>query len=185
VRVLVVGAAGMIGRKLTERLARDGAIGCEAVSQVTLVDTVEAPALDAPFEVEAVAADIASDGVAGELIAAQVDPLDQVDEADEGADLVGLQLADEVHVDPEGAVGARLGQLGDDLLGVVLPDGPDAGAARRVDGSDRERLGDGQHGDVVVAAGGGDPPADPGEALGDERVELGVAQRCVAQRPVT
>ena len=39
--VLIIGAAGMIGRKLAERLARDGAIaGCE-IAKLTLVDIVQ------------------------------------------------------------------------------------------------------------------------------------------------
>ena len=36
--VLCTGAAGMIGRKLTARLANDGALGGRAISRLTLVD---------------------------------------------------------------------------------------------------------------------------------------------------
>jgi NAD(P)-dependent dehydrogenase (short-subunit alcohol dehydrogenase family) len=39
-RVVVTGAAGMIGRKLAERLVRDGALGAEPISELTLVDLV-------------------------------------------------------------------------------------------------------------------------------------------------
>ncbi|MFL6828796.1 MAG: D-erythronate dehydrogenase [Bradyrhizobium sp.] len=38
--VLIIGAAGMIGRKLAERLAKDGAIGGKEIAKLTLVDIV-------------------------------------------------------------------------------------------------------------------------------------------------
>jgi D-erythronate 2-dehydrogenase len=57
VRVLVVGAAGMIGRKLAERLSRDG------VSELTLVDAAGS----------ATVADIAEPGVAAELMSSRPD----------------------------------------------------------------------------------------------------------------
>jgi D-erythronate 2-dehydrogenase len=43
--ILCTGAAGMIGRKLTARLAKDGALGGRAISCLTLTD-IAAP--DAP-----------------------------------------------------------------------------------------------------------------------------------------
>jgi nucleoside-diphosphate-sugar epimerase len=39
--VLITGAAGMIGRKLTERLAREPRIGGKPIERITLVDVVE------------------------------------------------------------------------------------------------------------------------------------------------
>ena len=54
--VLILGAAGMIGRKLAERVARDGAIGGTTVDRLHLVDVVP-PAVPAgatvPVETEA------------------------------------------------------------------------------------------------------------------------------------
>ena len=44
--ILIIGGAGMIGRKLAERLARDGALGGRAISGLTLYDVVE-PAVPA------------------------------------------------------------------------------------------------------------------------------------------
>ena len=41
--ILVFGAAGMVGRKLTERLVRDGRLGKRDISTLTLQDVV-APA---------------------------------------------------------------------------------------------------------------------------------------------
>jgi D-erythronate 2-dehydrogenase len=73
-RILVIGAAGMLGRKLVERLARDGRLGAERISHLSLVDLVaaEAPA-DAGFAVETTIADLAEPGVATEIVAARPD----------------------------------------------------------------------------------------------------------------
>ncbi len=62
--VLITGAAGMIGRKLAERLARDGAINGVAVDRMTLADIVPS-AKPAGFAgpVDVVAADLASAAV--------------------------------------------------------------------------------------------------------------------------
>ena len=38
--ILITGAAGMIGRKLTDRLARDGGLNGQAIDKVTLLDVV-------------------------------------------------------------------------------------------------------------------------------------------------
>ena len=42
--ILIIGAAGMLGRKLAARLTRDGRIGHEDIHAVTLADVVEPPA---------------------------------------------------------------------------------------------------------------------------------------------
>jgi nucleoside-diphosphate-sugar epimerase len=46
-RVLVIGAAGMLGRKLVERLARDALLGAERVSEMVLVDVVPVQSAEA------------------------------------------------------------------------------------------------------------------------------------------
>ena len=46
-RILITGAAGMLGGKLVERLVRDGCLGSERISQLMLVDRVVAEACDA------------------------------------------------------------------------------------------------------------------------------------------
>src|SRR5216683_3377704 len=68
VHILITGAAGMIGRKLVERLAKDGAIGGRRIARLTLLDVV-APAKPARFAVEAVAADLAAPGEAAKAVA--------------------------------------------------------------------------------------------------------------------
>ena len=63
--ILVLGAAGMVGRKLTERLLRDGRLGKRDISRMTLQDVV-APAepAKAAFPIDAVTCDFAVPGVA-------------------------------------------------------------------------------------------------------------------------
>jgi nucleoside-diphosphate-sugar epimerase len=75
IRVLVIGAAGMIGRKLARRLAGDGAIGDRGISALALVDVVAAPAPEsgrgpAP-EVDTIVADVTEPDVATELVASR------------------------------------------------------------------------------------------------------------------
>jgi D-erythronate 2-dehydrogenase len=69
-RILIIGAAGMVGRKLTERLARDGLPGAGQLSALTLVDVAAAPEVDAgDVQTETVVADLAEPGVAADLVA--------------------------------------------------------------------------------------------------------------------
>jgi nucleoside-diphosphate-sugar epimerase len=72
--ILITGAAGMIGRKLTERLITDRALGSEPVDKLTLVDIV-APARPAGFSdhVKTRAADLAEPGVAEKAISERPD----------------------------------------------------------------------------------------------------------------
>jgi nucleoside-diphosphate-sugar epimerase len=72
--ILVLGAAGMVGRKLLERLAREGHLGGREITRATLHDVVEpsAPA-GASFRSEVSASDFAKPGEAERLIAEQPD----------------------------------------------------------------------------------------------------------------
>ena len=73
-KVLIVGAAGMIGRKLTARLARDGRVAGQAIDQAYLIDIVAPePLANAPFPVSLAAFDIAAPYVAPKLIAPRPD----------------------------------------------------------------------------------------------------------------
>src|SRR3954451_12710038 len=68
-RILVIGAAGMLGGKLVERLVRDGCLGAERISQLTLVDRVVAePSGDPGFVVDRAVADLADTGAAAAIV---------------------------------------------------------------------------------------------------------------------
>ncbi len=72
--ILVLGAAGMVGRKLVERLARDGRLGDAAISRMTLQDVVAPRAPEgAGFPVATVAGDFAVPGFAEKLVAERPD----------------------------------------------------------------------------------------------------------------
>jgi D-erythronate 2-dehydrogenase len=74
VRILVVGGAGMVGRKLAARLARDGVLGGTPISHLALVDVAEPErAAAAAFDVDTVVADVAEPGVARDLLAGRPD----------------------------------------------------------------------------------------------------------------
>jgi D-erythronate 2-dehydrogenase len=69
VYVLILGAAGMIGRKLTARLVADGHVGGRAVSRLTLADVVLPPSpAGASGQVELVATDLAAPSEAERLV---------------------------------------------------------------------------------------------------------------------
>jgi nucleoside-diphosphate-sugar epimerase len=72
-KVLVVGAAGMIGRKLCQRLPQDGRLAGRAIEEAHLTDIVTPPPLEAPFPVVREACDIAASYVAPKLAARRPD----------------------------------------------------------------------------------------------------------------
>ena len=56
-KILVVGAAGMVGRKLVERLVRDRAMGGRTITEMTAVDVVAPSPPPAPFPIATEACD--------------------------------------------------------------------------------------------------------------------------------
>ncbi|OBZ94322.1 NAD-dependent epimerase [Pararhizobium polonicum] len=72
--VLVIGAAGMLGRKLAERIAADsGLFGCD-IDRVTLADVIRPPVPAGLAGIaRAIALDLGEDGAAGTLIAQRPD----------------------------------------------------------------------------------------------------------------
>ena len=75
-KVLIIGGAGMVGRKLAERLARDGAIAGKAISKLTLYDVVPgaAPA-GAKMPVGIATGDLPAPGEADKLLADRPDAI--------------------------------------------------------------------------------------------------------------
>ncbi|MBO6718616.1 MAG: SDR family oxidoreductase [Rhizobiaceae bacterium] len=67
-RVLVTGAAGMIGRKLAERLARDGKVAGKPISALDLHDIVAPLAPDASFECSSFTGDLSDAAQVSALI---------------------------------------------------------------------------------------------------------------------
>lgn len=73
-KVLILGGAGMVGRKLAERLARDGRLGNREISEMTLYDVVaaEKPA-SAKFRVKIAVGDLPADSETDKLVASKPD----------------------------------------------------------------------------------------------------------------
>ena len=72
--IMIIGAAGMIGRKLADRLVADGALGGKEITQLTLTDVV-APTAPARFKGKATAlqSDLSEQGTAAKLVAGRPD----------------------------------------------------------------------------------------------------------------
>ena len=75
-RILIIGAAGMMGRKLAERLARDGRLGHSEISHIDMADVIlpAAPA-GAGFAVATHAIDISSAAALPPLLAGKPDTI--------------------------------------------------------------------------------------------------------------
>ena len=71
--ILIIGAAGMIGRKLTSALLKAGQVGGKAISRFTLTDVVEPSKIAFNGEVTTVVSDVSLPGEATKLIASRPD----------------------------------------------------------------------------------------------------------------
>ncbi len=73
-KVLIIGGAGMVGRKLAERLAKDGKLGGKAISSLALYDVVppQKPA-GASFPVEISTGDLPAPGETDKLVSGKPD----------------------------------------------------------------------------------------------------------------
>ena len=72
--VLIIGAAGMIGRKLAAELSLQGTLADRRIERLTLADVIEAPMPGGDIKcVEAIAADVSAPGVAEALAARRPD----------------------------------------------------------------------------------------------------------------
>ncbi|WP_298257874.1 D-erythronate dehydrogenase [Bradyrhizobium sp.] len=72
--ILVLGAAGMVGRKLVDRLVADGRLGKSGITRMTLHDVVAAKQPEkAGFPVEILAGDFAVAGVPEKLVSGRPD----------------------------------------------------------------------------------------------------------------
>jgi nucleoside-diphosphate-sugar epimerase len=72
--ILITGAAGMIGRKLTARLVKDGALNGKPIEKLTLIDVSAPPKPEGlTGNADAAAHDIADPATAGKVIAGRPD----------------------------------------------------------------------------------------------------------------
>lgn len=72
-KVLVIGAAGMVGRKLVASLLKSGQVGGRDIAALTLADVIEPPEPTAAIPVARLATDLSAPGAAAALIAGRPD----------------------------------------------------------------------------------------------------------------
>lgn len=71
--ILVLGAAGMVGRKLVDRLLRDGRLGKTDISRITLQDVVAPAKPNTSIPVEIVTCDVAEQSAVVKLVTGKPD----------------------------------------------------------------------------------------------------------------
>ncbi|MFG1301266.1 D-erythronate dehydrogenase [Xanthobacter sp. V3C-3] len=71
--ILVIGGAGMVGRKLIERLSRDGRLGGKPITRLTAHDVVAPKPPEAPFPIDTRVSDLSVPGEAEALVAERPD----------------------------------------------------------------------------------------------------------------
>lgn len=71
--ILVIGGAGMVGRKLIERLSRDGRLGGKPITRLTAHDVVAPKPPEAPFPIDTRVSDLSLPGEAAALVAERPD----------------------------------------------------------------------------------------------------------------
>ena len=71
--ILIIGAAGMVGRKLTAALVKSGRVGGREISRLTLADVIKPEPVAFSVTVEAIGADLSAPGAAAGLIASRPD----------------------------------------------------------------------------------------------------------------
>ena len=72
-RIMVIGAGGMLGAKLIARLALEGVVGGRKIDHLTRVDAIPCAPIAADFTLETISCDISAAGVANQLMAARPD----------------------------------------------------------------------------------------------------------------
>ncbi len=71
--ILIIGAAGMVGRKLTQALVKAGTVGGKPIERLTLADIVAAEAPAFAGAVETLAVDVSDAAVAAQLVGKRPD----------------------------------------------------------------------------------------------------------------
>lgn len=72
-KILIVGGAGMVGRKLLERLAAVGQVGETPIDEVTIFDVVTSAVPPADFQIRCETGDLTDDATVGRLVAERPD----------------------------------------------------------------------------------------------------------------
>jgi hypothetical protein len=138
--ILVTGAAGMIGRKLVDRLATDGALAGRAITALSLFDIVT-PSPPASFggTVTSMAADLSAPGAAAHAVAARPEVIFHLAAVVSGEAEADFDKGYRVNLDGTRAVRGdpRRRRFVSAARGIFLVD---RGLRRAVPGNDRRRF---------------------------------------------
>ena len=112
--ILITGAGGMIGRKLTARLLRDGALNGRSIDRLTLVD-VSAPPKSENFggAVESLAADISEAAAFTALIDARPDVIFHLAAVVSGEAELDFEKGTRINIDGSRALLEAVRAIGD------------------------------------------------------------------------
>lgn len=112
-RILITGAAGMVGRKLTQRLIQDGNLAGKPISAIVLQDIVP-PALphSGSIEITASTGDLVAAGVADSLVATKPDVVFHLAGVVSGEAEVNFDLGYRVNLDGTRALFEAIRQAG-------------------------------------------------------------------------
>jgi nucleoside-diphosphate-sugar epimerase len=72
-KILIIGAAGMVGRKLTEALVRSGTLGHRDISEIILADVVPAAVPQSDIAIRSLSVDMTRPEIAGQLLGSRPD----------------------------------------------------------------------------------------------------------------
>jgi len=114
VQILITGAAGMIGRKLTERLGKEGALAGKPIDKLTLLDVVS-PTKPEGFKakLETVAADLAVPDEAAKAIAGRPDTIFHLAGVVSGEAEIDFEKGYRVNLDGSRALFEAIRAIGD------------------------------------------------------------------------
>ena len=112
--ILVLGAAGMVGRKLAERLAREGRIGERSLSGLVLHDVVAPSPPNASFPVATAVSDFSMPGEAEKLVAGRPDIIFHLAAIVSGEAEADFEKGYRINLDGTRALFA--GNIGDDAV---------------------------------------------------------------------
>ena len=112
--ILITGAAGMIGRKLTERLGKEGALAGKPIDKLTLLDVVS-PTKPEGFKakLETVAADLAVSDEAAKAIAGRPDTIFHLAGVVSGEAEIDFEKGYRVNLDGSRALFEAIRAIGD------------------------------------------------------------------------
>lgn len=120
-KVLIVGAAGMVGAKLAARLVGDGAIGGKSIAALTLVDIVAPiPPEVARIRIAMEAADLTEPGVAARLLTERPDVIFDLAAIVSGEAELDFEKGYRVNLDGVRLLFEAIRQVGDDYCPRVV-----------------------------------------------------------------